>query len=133
MNRRHLGDNFSQMLKIRSNCFVTTVDSRFLIACGFWDNSFRVFSTETGGFLNDYIDNRWFCYICNCSQNCANRFWTLWCSHLFGSFRVQYNFGLLHSFWFRRLHSTALALECTNTKHCRRRGCTYAAYNLNGS
>ncbi|XP_067642068.1 neurobeachin isoform X11 [Eurosta solidaginis] len=47
MNRRHLGDNFSQMLKIRSNCFVTTVDSRFLIACGFWDNSFRVFATET--------------------------------------------------------------------------------------
>lgn len=26
---------------------MTTVDSRFLIACGFWDNSFRVFSTET--------------------------------------------------------------------------------------
>lgn len=50
MNRRHLGDNFSQMLKIRSNCFVVTVDSRFLIACGFWDNSFRVFSTESGGF-----------------------------------------------------------------------------------
>lgn len=23
------------------------MDSRFLIACGFWDNSFRVFSTET--------------------------------------------------------------------------------------
>ncbi|XP_026668557.1 neurobeachin isoform X16 [Ceratina calcarata] len=45
--RRHLGDNFSQKLKIRSNCFVTTVDSRFLVACGFWDNSFRVFSTET--------------------------------------------------------------------------------------
>ncbi|XP_054265424.1 neurobeachin isoform X12 [Macrosteles quadrilineatus] len=45
--RRHLGDNFSQKLRIRSNCFVTTVDSRFLIACGFWDNSFRVFSTET--------------------------------------------------------------------------------------
>ncbi|KAJ8949537.1 hypothetical protein NQ318_005099 [Aromia moschata] len=47
MQRRHLGDNFSQNLKIRSNCFVTTVDSKFLIACGFWDNSFRVFSTET--------------------------------------------------------------------------------------
>nr|XP_012140802.1 PREDICTED: neurobeachin isoform X9 [Megachile rotundata] len=45
--RRHLGDNFSQKLTIRSNCFVTTVDSRFLVACGFWDNSFRVFSTET--------------------------------------------------------------------------------------
>lgn len=24
------------------------MDSRFLVACGFWDNSFRVFSTETG-------------------------------------------------------------------------------------
>lgn len=46
-SRRHLGDNFSQNLRVRSSCFVTTVDSRFLIACGFWDNSFRVFSTET--------------------------------------------------------------------------------------
>jgi len=46
--KRHLGDNFSQKVKMRSNCFVTTVDSKFLIACGFWDHSFRVFSTETG-------------------------------------------------------------------------------------
>ncbi|XP_054709390.1 neurobeachin-like [Uloborus diversus] len=45
--KRHLGDNFSQRVKMRSCCFVTTVDSRFLIACGFWDNSFRVFSTES--------------------------------------------------------------------------------------
>ncbi|XP_066153140.1 neurobeachin isoform X2 [Euwallacea fornicatus] len=47
LQRRNLGDNFSQNLKIRSNCFVTTVDSKFLLACGFWDNSFRVFSTES--------------------------------------------------------------------------------------
>lgn len=46
--RRQLGDNFSQRVRARTNCFVTTVDSRFLIAAGFWDNSFRVFSTETG-------------------------------------------------------------------------------------
>ena len=39
--RRHLGDNFSQKIKMRTNCFVVTVDSRFIIACGFWDNSFR--------------------------------------------------------------------------------------------
>lgn len=51
MARRHLGDNFSQTLKIKSNCFVTTVDSRFLIVCGFWDNSFRVFSTETAKIM----------------------------------------------------------------------------------
>ncbi|XP_026678220.1 neurobeachin-like [Diaphorina citri] len=46
--KRHLGDNFSQKLRVRHNCFVTTVDSRFLLACGFWDNSFRVFSTDNG-------------------------------------------------------------------------------------
>lgn len=48
MPKRHLGDNFSQKVKMRSNCFVTTVDSKFLIACGFWDHSFRVFSAESG-------------------------------------------------------------------------------------
>ena len=47
--RRHLGDNFSQRLEMRYNSFITTVDSKFIIACGFWDNSFRVFSTDTGG------------------------------------------------------------------------------------
>ncbi|XP_037087488.1 LOW QUALITY PROTEIN: neurobeachin-like, partial [Pollicipes pollicipes] len=46
--RRHLGDNFSQRLEPRYNSFITTVDSKFIIACGFWDNSFRVFSTDTG-------------------------------------------------------------------------------------
>ena len=44
--RRHLGDNFSQKIKMRTNSFVVTVDSRFIIACGFWDNSFR--------YVNDY-------------------------------------------------------------------------------
>ncbi|GAB6031814.1 hypothetical protein CHUAL_010216 [Chamberlinius hualienensis] len=47
MQRRHLGDNFSQKIQLRSSCFVTTVDSKFILACGFWDNSFRVFSADT--------------------------------------------------------------------------------------
>ncbi|XP_064482280.1 neurobeachin-like isoform X2 [Ornithodoros turicata] len=46
-HKRHLGDTFSQHVRMRSCCFVTTVDSRFLVACGFWDKSFRVFSTES--------------------------------------------------------------------------------------
>ena len=54
--KRNLGDNFSQKLRVRSNCFVTTVDSRFLVACGFWENSFRVLSTETGKI---YFFNIW--------------------------------------------------------------------------
>lgn len=31
------------------------MDSRFLVACGFWDNSFRVFSTETGNKACGYV------------------------------------------------------------------------------
>uniref|UniRef100_A0A6B0VH61 Putative lysosomal trafficking regulator lyst n=1 Tax=Ixodes ricinus TaxID=34613 RepID=A0A6B0VH61_IXORI len=50
-HKRHLGDTFSQHVRMRSCCFVTTVDSRFLVACGFWDKSFRVFSTESAKII----------------------------------------------------------------------------------
>lgn len=51
-HKRHLGDSdFSQRLKVRPSCFVTTVDSRFIIAAGFWDKSFRVFATESAKTL----------------------------------------------------------------------------------
>ncbi len=58
-DRRYLGDNFSQRVlaqrqssgamgqTMRHGCFVVTVDSRFVLACGFWDNSFRVFSSDS--------------------------------------------------------------------------------------
>ncbi|XP_033217051.1 neurobeachin-like [Belonocnema kinseyi] len=87
--RRHLGDNFSQKVKIRSNCFITTIDSRFIVACGFWDNSFRLFSTETAKIvqiifghygvvtcltrsdLNAMTD----CYIASGSADCTVLLW----------------------------------------------------------
>ncbi|KAL1438238.1 hypothetical protein MTO96_048319 [Rhipicephalus appendiculatus] len=50
-HKRHLGDTFSQHVRMRSGCFVTTVDSRFLVACGFWDKSFRVFATESAKII----------------------------------------------------------------------------------
>lgn len=133
MNRRHLGDNFSQMLKIRSNCFVTTVDSRFLIACGFWDNSFRVFATETGKYPNPTFFINWpqllsglniFSHIslsrffALSSKNCANCVRPFRCGHLLGAFRMQYNIGLLHCVWFVGLYCSSVALECSYTKHC---------------
>lgn len=98
--RRHLGDNFSQKIKVRSNCFVTTVDSRFLVACGFWDNSFRVFSTETGEFYLLFIlFSRLFVehflkkfFICGFfSKNCSNRVWSLRSGHVLIKIRMQYN------------------------------------------
>ncbi|VDK82214.1 unnamed protein product [Litomosoides sigmodontis] len=44
--RRHLGEPFDQRLNIRWNNFVTTVDSRSIIACGYPDYSFRVIDTD---------------------------------------------------------------------------------------
>ncbi|OQV18754.1 Neurobeachin [Hypsibius exemplaris] len=46
--RRHLGNDFDQRVQLRSGSFATTVDSRYIIACGFWDHSFRVISADTG-------------------------------------------------------------------------------------
>ncbi|CAB4066991.1 Neurobeachin [Lepeophtheirus salmonis] len=70
--KRHLvGDNFSQKITMRSNCFVVTVDSTFLIACGFWDNSFRVFSTESAKICNITSDY----YIASGSEDCTVLLW----------------------------------------------------------
>ncbi|XP_045489348.1 neurobeachin isoform X6 [Pieris rapae] len=87
--RRHLGDNFSQRVRARTNCFVTTVDSRFLIAAGFWDNSFRVFSTDTGKIVQIIFGHYGVvtcvarsecnitsdCYIASGSEDCTVLLW----------------------------------------------------------
>uniref|UniRef100_A0A1I8AI95 Putative neurobeachin homolog n=1 Tax=Steinernema glaseri TaxID=37863 RepID=A0A1I8AI95_9BILA len=44
--KRHLGDSFDQRLPISWNNFVATVDSQFIMACGYPDYSFRVISTD---------------------------------------------------------------------------------------
>ncbi|KPJ01369.1 Neurobeachin [Papilio xuthus] len=89
LSRRQLGDNFSQRVKARSNCFVTTVDSRFLIAAGFWDNSFRVFSTETAKIVQIIFGHYGVvtcvsrsecnitsdCYIASGSEDCTVLLW----------------------------------------------------------
>ncbi|VDM49538.1 unnamed protein product, partial [Toxocara canis] len=46
--RRHLGDALDQRMKIRWNNFVTTVESRSIVVCGYPDYSFRVIDTDTG-------------------------------------------------------------------------------------
>ena len=69
--RRHLGDDFSQKIKMRSNTFVATVDSRFVIAAGFWDNSFRVFSAETAK-ITQIIFGHWGVVTCLARSECNN-------------------------------------------------------------
>lgn len=56
--RRHLGDPFDQRLAVQWNNFVCSVDSKFIIACGYPDYSFRVIETEMGNFLRFFL----FCF-----------------------------------------------------------------------
>lgn len=51
LHRRTLGDNFDERIKANHSSFITTADNRFMFACGFWDKSFRLFSTETAKIL----------------------------------------------------------------------------------
>lgn len=47
-HRRQISDLLDQSIQISSQCFVITADNRFIILCGFWDKSFRVYSTDSG-------------------------------------------------------------------------------------
>lgn len=47
-HRRQISDLLDQSIHISSQCFVVTADNRFILLCGFWDKSFRVYSTDTG-------------------------------------------------------------------------------------
>ncbi|XP_071786935.1 neurobeachin-like isoform X3 [Asterias amurensis] len=47
MHRRQIVDTMDSNVKSKSSCYVVTADNRYLMACGFWDKSFRVFLTDT--------------------------------------------------------------------------------------
>ncbi|XP_032419733.1 lipopolysaccharide-responsive and beige-like anchor protein isoform X1 [Xiphophorus hellerii] len=47
-HRRQISDLLDQSIQISSQCFAITADNRFILLCGFWDKSFRVYSTDTG-------------------------------------------------------------------------------------
>ncbi|XP_067949217.1 lipopolysaccharide-responsive and beige-like anchor protein [Watersipora subatra] len=47
-SKRHLGDNFDERVKLTNSNFTATVDNTSIFACGFWDNSFRVYDSSTG-------------------------------------------------------------------------------------
>uniref|UniRef100_A0A8B9H1U9 Neurobeachin a n=1 Tax=Astyanax mexicanus TaxID=7994 RepID=A0A8B9H1U9_ASTMX len=50
VNKRQITDLVDQSIQINTHCFVVTADNRYILVCGFWDKSFRVYSTETGVF-----------------------------------------------------------------------------------
>lgn len=51
MHRRQITDLLDQSIQVHSQCFVITSDNRYILLCGFWDKSFRVYSTDTGNHL----------------------------------------------------------------------------------
>uniref|UniRef100_A0A5F8G6A6 Neurobeachin n=1 Tax=Monodelphis domestica TaxID=13616 RepID=A0A5F8G6A6_MONDO len=50
VNKRQITDLVDQSIQINAHCFVVTADNRYILICGFWDKSFRVYSTETGDY-----------------------------------------------------------------------------------
>ncbi|KAL4647760.1 neurobeachin isoform X7 [Arapaima gigas] len=57
-NKRQITDLVDQSIQINTHCFVVTADNRYILACGFWDKSFRVYSTETGK-LTQIVFGHW--------------------------------------------------------------------------
>ncbi|XP_030866045.3 lipopolysaccharide-responsive and beige-like anchor protein isoform X1 [Gorilla gorilla gorilla] len=51
MHRRQITDLLDQSIQVHSQCFVITSDNRYILVCGFWDKSFRVYSTDTGRLI----------------------------------------------------------------------------------
>ncbi|XP_031416111.1 lipopolysaccharide-responsive and beige-like anchor protein isoform X3 [Clupea harengus] len=48
IHRRQISDLLDQSIQVHSQCFTVTADNRFILLCGFWDKSFRVYSTDSG-------------------------------------------------------------------------------------
>ncbi|KAL5962452.1 Neurobeachin, partial [Taenia solium] len=47
-NRRYIGENMDPSISLTANNFVVTGDGRAIIACGYFDYSFRIFSVDSG-------------------------------------------------------------------------------------
>ncbi|XP_059000016.1 neurobeachin isoform X7 [Mustela lutreola] len=58
VNKRQITDLVDQSIQINAHCFVVTADNRYILICGFWDKSFRVYSTETGK-LTQIVFGHW--------------------------------------------------------------------------
>lgn len=56
MHRRQITDLLDQSIQVHSQCFVITSDNRYILVCGFWDKSFRVYSTDSGNVFLNYLN-----------------------------------------------------------------------------
>eukprot|EP00794_Sanderia_malayensis_P007276 gene7276-8087_t len=49
--KRCLGEPLDESITVSSRCFCVTSDNRYILACGYWDKSFKSFSTDSGRLL----------------------------------------------------------------------------------
>nr|XP_054755554.1 neurobeachin-like [Lytechinus pictus] len=47
MHRRQIVEAMDSNIKSKSSCYIATADNRYVMSCGFWDKSFRIFLTDT--------------------------------------------------------------------------------------
>ncbi|XP_068720916.1 lipopolysaccharide-responsive and beige-like anchor protein [Montipora capricornis] len=47
-NKRQLGEPLDQSVTPSACCFAVTADNKYIMACGYWDNSFKCFSADSG-------------------------------------------------------------------------------------
>ncbi|KAM7412790.1 hypothetical protein PAMA_020257 [Pampus argenteus] len=66
-NKRQITDLVDQSIQITTHCFVVTADNRYILVCGFWDKSFRVYSSETGK-LTQIVFGHWDVVTCLASS-----------------------------------------------------------------
>lgn len=75
MHRRQITDLLDQSIQVHSQCFVITSDNRYILVCGFWDKSFRVYSTDSGNVFFKWGSSlKVFFSVCN-QPTVSNKGW----------------------------------------------------------
>nr|CDS27326.1 lipopolysaccharide responsive and beige [Hymenolepis microstoma]CDS35097.1 lipopolysaccharide responsive and beige [Hymenolepis microstoma] len=54
-NRRYVGENMDPSVRLSASNFVVTADGRAIVACGYWDYSFRIFAVSSGQCMQSVV------------------------------------------------------------------------------
>ncbi|XP_071951821.1 neurobeachin-like isoform X2 [Antedon mediterranea] len=69
MHRRQITDNIDPDIKKKPHCYVVTADNRFIMACGFWDKSFRIYMADTSK-VSQVVYGHWDVVTCLVRSEC---------------------------------------------------------------
>ncbi|XP_078601403.1 neurobeachin-like isoform X5 [Branchiostoma floridae x Branchiostoma japonicum] len=69
VHRRQVNDILDQSIQLNSCCCRLTSDNRHILICGFWDKSFRIYSTDSGRLLQ-VVYGHWDVVTCLARSEC---------------------------------------------------------------